>query len=234
MNNKETILLKISGASLKGKDDIIDFDFIKNLAEQIKIISQKFKVAIVLGGGNIWRGKNASGVVLKRYKSDQIGMLATMMNSLAVESIFNSYGVKTKIYSTVEMEKIADSYVIRNLLNSLDNNEVIILACGTGRPYFTTDTGTAVSAAEINASFILMGKNNVDGVYSKDPNVYSDAVFYPHLTYERALQENLEVMDSSAVSICKENKIKTIVFKINEPNSIINALTMKSKRTIIE
>ncbi|MDE5553246.1 MAG: UMP kinase [Malacoplasma sp.] len=233
MNNKETLLLKISGASLKAKNDIIDFDFIKNIARQIKLMTEKFKIAIVLGGGNIWRGKT-SDASIERYKADQMGMLATMINSLAMESIFQSYGIKTKIYSTIDMDKIANNYVIKDLLQSLQNNEVIILACGTGRPYFTTDTGTAVSAAEIKANFILMGKNNVDGVYSKDPHVHSDAVFYPKLTYERALSENLGVMDSSAVSICKENGIKTIVFKINEPNSIINALTMKSKRTIIE
>lgn len=233
MNNKETLLLKISGASLKAKNDIIDFDFIKNIARQIKLMTEKFKIAIVLGGGNIWRGKT-SDVSIERYKADQMGMLATMINSLAMESIFQSHGIKTKIYSTIDMDKIANNYVIKDLLQSLENNEVIILACGTGRPYFTTDTGTAVSAAEIKANFILMGKNNVDGVYSKDPHIHSDAVFYPKLTYERALSENLEVMDSSAVSICKENGIKTIVFKINEPNSIINALTMKSKRTIIE
>lgn len=234
MNKKETLLLKISGASLKGKDDIIDFDFIKNIAKQIKLISEKFKIAIVLGGGNIWRGKNSSGINIERYKADQMGMLATMINSLAMESVFKLHDIKAKIYSTVDMEKIANNYIIRDLLESLENNEVIILACGTGRPYFTTDTGTAVSAAEIKANFILMGKNNVDGVYSKDPHIYSDAVFYPKLTYEKALSENLEVMDASAVSICKEHGIKTIVFKINEPNSIINALVMKSKRTIIE
>lgn len=233
MNNKQTILLKISGASLKAKDDIIDFGFIDNIAKQIKTISEKFKIAIVLGGGNIWRGKPHNAAI-ERYKADQMGMLATMINSLAMESIFQSYGIKTRVFSAIDMDKIANNYVVKDLLQSLENGEVIILGCGTGRPFFTTDTGTAVSAAEVKANFILMGKNNVDGVYSKDPHIYKDAIFYPKLTYEKALNENLEVMDASAISICKENGIKTIVFKINEPNSIINALTKKSKITIIE
>lgn len=233
-SDKKTVLIKISGASLKGKEDVINFEFINEIAKQVKLIATKFKIAIVLGGGNIWRGKNTTNIPLERYKSDQIGMLATMMNSLAMQTIFNSHGIKNKIYSTIEMDKVAENYVIRNILNSLDNQEVVILACGTGRPFVTTDTGTAVSAAEIGADFILMGKNNVDGVYSKDPNVYNDAVFYPRLSYEKALQDNLGVMDAAAVAICKENNIKTIVFKINEPNSIYNALSLNAKRTIIE
>ncbi len=232
-NQKKLVIIKISGASLKGANDIIDINVLNDLAVQIKDISSSYKVAIVLGGGNIWRGNIAKDINMERYKADQMGMLSTVMNSLAFQSALKNLGVKANIFSTVEMEKIADNYIIRHLKDSLDRDEVALLACGTGRPYFTTDTGIAVSAAELGASYILMGKNNVDGVYDKDPNIYSDAKFYEHLTYTEAIAKDLKVMDATAASICKQTDVKTIVFKINEPHGIVNILNLNSRFTLI-
>lgn len=232
-NNKKLIIIKISGASLKGEKDIIDINFLNELALQIKEIYKSFRVAIVLGGGNIWRGNIASEIKMERYKADQMGMLATVMNSLALQSALKNIDIKANIFSTIEMEKIADNYVIRHLKDSLERDEVAILSCGTGRPYFTTDTGIAVSAAELQASYILMGKNNVDGVYDSDPNKNPNAKFFKHLTYSKAINDELKVMDSTAAAICKLTNIKTIVFKINEPNGIVNALNLKSRFTLI-
>lgn len=231
--NKELVILKISGASLKGKNDIIDLDFLREIGRQIKVLSNNYKVAIVLGGGNIWRGNIAKEIGMQRYKADQMGMLATVMNSLALQSLLTNINVKSRIFSTIEMEKIADSYIIRNLEESLNNNEIAILSCGTGRPYFTTDTGVAVSAAELGASYIMMGKNNVDGVYDSDPNKNPNAKFYKHLTYSKAIELGLEVMDITAATICKQSNIKTIVFKMNEKNGILNAFENKSKFTLV-
>ncbi|MDE7112486.1 MAG: UMP kinase, partial [Malacoplasma sp.] len=232
-NQKELIIVKISGASLKGENDIINIDFLNEIARQIKELSLFYKVAIVLGGGNIWRGAIANQIGMQRYKADQMGMLATVMNSLALQSALSNIDVKAKIFSTIEMEKIVDSYIIRNLEFALDNNYVAILSCGTGRPYFTTDTGIAVSAAELGATYIMMGKNSVDGVYDSDPNINKNAKFFDHLTYTKAIEDQLEVMDVTAASILKQCNVKTIVFKINEYNAIINTLNKKSKFTLI-
>lgn len=232
-SEKKLVIIKISGASLKGNNDVIDLNFLNDIARQIKIISESYNVAIVLGGGNIWRGKIADEINMERYKADQMGMLATVMNSLALQSSLHNLNCKANIFSTIEMEKIADNYIIRNIKESLQKDEIAILACGTGRPYFSTDTGIAVSAAELNASYILMGKNNVDGVYDKDPNVFSGARFFEHLTYSKAINDELKVMDSTAAAICKEIKIKTIVFKINEPNGILDTLNLKTRFTLI-
>ena len=232
-NQKELIILKISGASLKGDKDIINIEFLNEIARQIKELSLFYKVAVVLGGGNIWRGAIANQIGMQRYKADQMGMLATVMNSLALQSALTNIDVNSKIFSTIEMEKIVDSYIIRNLEFALENNYVAILSCGTGRPYFTTDTGIAVSAAELGATYIMMGKNSVDGVYDSDPNVNKNAKFFEHLTYTKAIEDQLEVMDVTAASILKQCNVKTIVFKINEYNAIINTLNKKSKFTLV-
>lgn len=233
MNNKKLIIVKISGASLKGEHDLFNIDFLNELARQVKELQKDFKVALVLGGGNIWRGNLASNFQMERYKADQIGMLATVMNSLALQSALKNINVKSNIFSTIEMDKIADSYIIRNIDESLNRSEIAILACGIGRPYFTTDTGIAVSAAELGASYILMGKNNVDGVYDSDPNTNENAKFFSHLTYSKAIHDELKVMDATAAAICKQTNIKTIVFKINEPNGILDALNLKTRFTLI-
>lgn len=235
-NNKTTIMLKLSGASLNhdDNDNIISFEILNDIAQQVKLLSQHFNVAIVLGGGNIWRGAIASKVNMPRDQADYMGMLATIINSIAFESILKNIGIDAKVFSKIEMEKICDTYYLRNVKNYLANGGVAILAGGTGMPYFSTDTGSAITAIEINAKFILMGKNNVDGVYSNDPMIDPNAIFYTKLTYDEVISKNLRVMDTTAIALCKEYKTKIIVFNINEKNSIINTLNKKTKFSIIE
>lgn len=233
MDPKNLIIIKISGESLKGNSNFIDVHFVNHICEQIKEVNQKYSVAIVLGGGNIYRGANSIDMKMERYKRDQIGMLVTVMNSLVFQSAFLNIGVESKIFSTIEMNKIADEYIIRNIKTSFAKNHVVFFACGTGRPFFTTDTGIAVSAAELEAKYILMGKNNVDGVYDSDPNINKNAKFYPHLTYTKMINDELKVMDITAASICKQNKIESIIFQINKKNAIIDVLNNKIKHTLI-
>lgn len=236
MENKKTIMLKLSGASLNfnNSDEVISFEIINDLANQIKILKKYFNIAIVVGGGNIWRGSIAEKVNMKREEADYMGMLATVINSIAFQSSLKNVGVDAKVFSKIEMEKVCDTYYVRNVKEYLNNGGVAILAAGTGMPYFSTDTGSAIGAAEINASFILMGKNNVDGVYSKDPIIYNDAEFYPQLSFDDVIEKDLKVMDSTAIALCREYNIKIIVFNINDKNSIIDALNRNKKFTIIE
>lgn len=236
MKNKKTIMLKLSGASLNfnNSNEVISFEIINDLANQIKILKKYFNIAIVIGGGNIWRGSIAEKVNMKREEADYMGMLATVINSIAFQSSLKNIGVDAKVFSKIEMEKVCDTYYVRNVKEYLNNGGVAILAAGTGMPYFSTDTGSAIGAAEINASFILMGKNNVDGVYSKDPIIYNDAEFYPQLSFDDVIEKDLKVMDSTAIALCREYNIKIIVFNINDKNSIIDALNRNKKFTIIE
>lgn len=234
--NKRTIMIKLSGASLNfdNNNEIISFEIINDLANQIKILKKYFNIAIVVGGGNIWRGSIAEKVNMKREEADYMGMLATVINSIAFQSSLKNINVNAKVFSKVKMEKVCDTYYVRDVKEYLNNGGVAILAAGTGMPYFSTDTGSAIGAAEINADFILMGKNNVDGVYSKDPIIYDDAIFYPKLSFDEVIEKNLKVMDSTAIALCREYNIKIIVFNINDKNSIIDALNRNKKFTIIE
>lgn len=236
MSTKTTIMIKLSGASLNNGDEknIISFDIVNEIAMQIKALSKIFNIAVVIGGGNIWRGSIAQDVNMPRDQADYMGMLATVINSIAFESTLKNIGVKAKVFSKIEMEKICDTYYLRDVKEYLANNGVAILAAGTGMPYFSTDTGSAIGAAEINAKFILMGKNNVNGVYSKDPMIHKDAIFFDKLSFDDVISKNLKVMDTSALAICKEYSIKIIVFNINEKNSIVDTLNNNKKYTIIE
>lgn len=234
MKTKKTIMLKLSGASLKDKNSNISFEFLNHLAQQIKVLINHYNVAIVLGGGNIWRGNFVEESKMDRYQADYMGMLATVMNSVALQSVLKNNNIKCKVFSKIEMPKVADDYLIRNVLDELNNGTVTILAGGTGNPFFTTDTGSAIAAIEIKADAILMGKNDVCGVYSDDPKKNPDAIFYDQLTFDDLIVKNLKVMDAAAISLCKEYKIQIIVFKINEENSIINTLKRQNKFTIIK
>lgn len=237
MNQKTTIMLKLSGASLNYNDssNIISFDILNELANQISRLKDQFNIAIVIGGGNIWRGSTfAEKVNMPRDQADYMGMLATIINSIALESSLKNIGINAKVFSKIEVEKICDTYYLRNVKDYIEKGGIAILAGGTGMPYFSTDTGAAIAAAEIGAKFIVMGKNNVDGVYSKDPLKYPDAEFYPKLNYNEVIEKNLKIMDATAIAICKEYKMKIIVFNINKPNNIIETLNNKSKYTIVE
>lgn len=234
MNNKKRIILKISGASFKSDNDIFCIDQVNNLVSQIKNLISKYSIGIVVGGGNIFRGNLCEKYKIKQANADYIAMLATTMNCILLENILNENGIKTKTYSAIKMDQICDEFTLRDVNASLDNDVVCLFAAGTGSPFFSTDTGAALRASQIGAEFILMGKNGIDGIYDSDPTQNKDAMFFEELIYDEVINNNLKVMDLTAITLCKENKIKLLVFNANEKNSFLMALENKIKKTIVK
>lgn len=216
------IVLKLSGEALSGKLGYgIEPEVIRSIAEQIKDIAELgVEIAIVVGGGNIWRGKVGSEMGMDRANADYMGMLATVMNSLALQDSLENIGIPTRVQTSIEMRQVAEPYIRRKAIRHLEKKRVVIFAAGTGNPYFSTDTTAALRAAEIEAEVILMAKNNVDGVYSADPKTNKNAIKYDDLTYMDMLNESLGVMDSTASSLCMDNDIPLIVFSISEEGNI--------------
>ncbi len=216
------VVLKISGEALAGQQGYgIDPKFISSIADQIKdVVALGVQVAIIVGGGNIWRGVAGSAQGMDRATADYMGMLATVMNGLALQDALEHISVPTRVQSSIEMRQIAEPYIRRRAIRHLEKNRVVIFAGGTGNPYFSTDTTAALRAAEIEADVILMAKNNVDGVYSADPSKIKDAVKYESLTYLEVLKNGLGVMDSTASSLSMDNNIPMIVFNISKEGNI--------------
>ncbi len=216
------IVLKLSGEALSGdKGYGIEPSVIQSIARQVKEVAELgIEIAIVVGGGNIWRGKVGSEMGMDRANADYMGMLATVMNSLALQDSLESMGIPTRVQTSIEMRQVAEPYIRRKAIRHLEKKRVVIFAAGTGNPYFSTDTTAALRAAEIEAEVILMAKNNVDGVYSDDPKVNKQAKKYDKLSYMDMLNEGLEVMDSTASSLCMDNDIPLIVFSITEEGNI--------------
>ena len=216
------IVLKLSGEALSGgQGSGIDPKVIRSIAAQVKeVVELGVEVAIVVGGGNIWRGKTGSEMGMDRASADYMGMLATVMNSLALQDGLESIGIPTRVQTSIEMRQVAEPYIRRKAIRHLEKKRVVIFAAGTGNPYFSTDTTAALRAAEIEAEVILMAKNNVDGVYSDDPLKNKNAVKYDTLSYMDMLNEGLGVMDSTASSLCMDNDIPLIVFSIMEEGNI--------------
>lgn len=230
---KERILIKISGASLKSNNEIFDVKKISNLAYQINVLSQKYQISLVIGGGNIFRGNLAQSLNLDRNDADAMGMLSTMINGLILKNVFNNHKINVKLFSALKIDKIIDEYTSRSVNDALNNNNVCIFVGGVGLPFFTTDTGAALRAAETQSKIILMGKNGVDGVYDKDPLKHSDAKRFEHLTYDEIISKSLDVIDQSALTLCWDNNISLLVFNINEENSLIRVMNKEIKATII-
>jgi len=216
------IVLKLSGEALSGDEGFgIEPSVIQSIANQVKDVAELgVEVAVVVGGGNIWRGKIGSEMGMDRANADYMGMLATVMNSLALQDSLESMGIPTRVQTSIEMRQVAEPYIRRKAIRHLEKKRVVIFAAGTGNPYFSTDTTAALRAAEVEAEVILMAKNNVDGVYSDDPKRNKDAVKYETLSYMDMLNEGLEVMDSTASSLCMDNDIPLIVFSITEEGNI--------------
>src|SRR5690625_393628 len=216
------VVLKLSGEALGGqKGNCIEPTIVQSVAEQIKeIIELGVEVAVVVGGGNIWRGKVGSEMGMDRATADYMGMLATVMNSLALQDSLEMIGIPTRVQSSIEMRQVAEPYIRRRAIRHIEKQRVVIFAAGTGNPYFSTDTTAALRAAEIEADVILMAKNNVDGVYTDDPQKNKNAKKYETLSYLDMLNEGLEVMDSTASSLCMDNDIALIVFSIMEEGNI--------------
>mgnify|MGYP001308172290 CR=1 FL=1 len=229
------IVLKLSGEALSGTVGYgIDPTVIKSIATQVKEVAELgVEIAIVVGGGNIWRGKVGSEMGMDRATADYMGMLATVMNSLALQDSLENLGIATRVQTSIGMRQVAEPYIRRRAMRHLEKKRVVIFAAGTGNPYFSTDTTAALRAAEIEAEVILMAKNNVDGVYSADPLTNKDAKKYDELTYLEILNEGLGVMDSTASSLCMDNNIPLIVFSITEQGNIKKVVMGENIGTIV-
>ncbi|MFD1414569.1 UMP kinase [Oceanobacillus jeddahense] len=216
------VVLKLSGEALSGEEGYgISPKIIQSISEQVKEVADLgVEVAVVVGGGNIWRGKVGSEMGMDRASADYMGMLATIMNSLALQDGLETIGVETRVQTSIEMRQVAEPYIRRKAIRHLEKKRVVIFAAGTGNPYFSTDTTAALRAAEIEAEVILMAKNNVDGVYTDDPKINKEAKKYETLTYLEMLNEGLGVMDSTASSLCMDNDLPLIVFSITEEGNI--------------
>jgi uridylate kinase len=215
------VLLKLSGEALKGDQDFgIDFTFVHQLADEIKelLASTKVQLAVVIGGGNFLRGATL-GEEIDRAVGDYMGMLATMLNAMALQASFEAVGLQTRILSGLEIKEVAESYIRRRATRHLEKGRVVIFACGTGNPFFTTDTAAALRGAEIDAEVILKA-TNVDGVYTADPKKDSAAKLYENVSFTETLTANLRVMDATAISLCRENNIPIIVFDMHKPGNI--------------
>ncbi len=229
------ILLKLSGEALKSNEDnVIDPQVIFKIAEEVKAVHELgVEIAIVVGGGNIWRGKIASELGMDRSTADYMGMLATMMNGLAISDGLTSLGVSTRVMSAIEANRVAEPYIRGRALKHLENGRVVIFVGGTGSPYFSTDTASSLRAAEINADAILMAKNYVDGVYDCDPKVNNSATKFENLTYDDLVAKELGVMDLTAATMGKENDIPLVVFNLNEEGNILKVVQGKIIGTTI-
>lgn len=218
------IILKLSGEALAGSKGFgIDKNTIMNIAKQIKILNElKVQTSIVVGGGNFWRGK--CGVGMDRTTADYMGMLATVINALAMQDALESLGVYTRVQTAIEMRQIAEPYIRRKAVRHLEKGRVVIFAAGTGNPYFSTDTTAALRAAEIEAEVILLAKKGVDGVYDSDPQLNPNAKKFEVIDYKDILNLGLGVMDSTAASLCMDNKIPIIVFGIEQPENIVKVV----------
>ncbi len=216
------VVLKISGEAIAGDKGFgIDPTTIQTIAHEIKEAHDLgVELAIVVGGGNMWRGKTGEEMGMDRAQADYIGMLATVMNGLALQDGLENLGVPTRVQTAINMSEVAEPYIRRRAIRHLEKGRVVIFTGGTGSPYFSTDTTAALRAAEVKADVIMMAKNNVDGVYSADPNIDENAVKYDELTYLDIINKSLEVMDSTASSLSMDNKIPLVVFKFNEKGNI--------------
>lgn len=229
------VLLKLSGESFAGGSEFgIDIATLTKVAKQIKnVMEMGVAVAIVVGGGNIWRGDEAEANGIDRVTADYAGMLATVINALALQDTLEKEGVNTRTQSAIGINQVAEPYIRRRAIRHLEKGRVVIFAGGTGNPYMTTDTAAALRAIEINAEVLLMTKNNVDGIYSADPVKKPDAKKFERLTHLEALNLRLEVMDATALSLCLENKLPIIVFDLQAPRSMEKAVKGEPIGTLV-
>ena len=227
------ILLKLSGESLAGeRENGIDVEVLGKICDEIVNITKLgVEVAIVVGGGNFWRGRY--GHQMERTTSDYMGMLATIINALALQDAIEARGVYTRVQTAIEMREIAEPYIKRKAIKHLDNKRVVIFAGGTGNPFFTTDTAAALRAVETEAEVILLAKT-IDGVYSADPKLDAEATKYEEITYLDILNKDLKVMDSTATSLCRDNNIPLIVFAIDRPENIVRIVKGERIGTIVK
>tara|TARA_R110002096_G_scaffold115365_2_gene249877 strand:+ start:83814 stop:84521 length:708 start_codon:yes stop_codon:yes gene_type:complete len=229
------VLLKLSGEALMGKQQYgIDGDRLKEYAEEIKtVVDEGLELAIVIGGGNIFRGLSASSTGMDRVQGDHMGMLATVINGLALQSALENEGIKTRLMSAIEMNKVAEPFIRRRAVRHLEKGRVVIFGGGTGNPYFTTDTAATLRAIEINANVILKG-TRVDGIYSSDPEKNVDATKYETLSFKEVYEKDLNVMDMTAFTLSKENELPILVFDMNTPGNLKKIMFGENVGTLVK
>jgi len=218
----QRVLLKLSGEALMGEEHFgIDPLVAQAMANQIRTVHERgIQMGVVIGGGNIWRGLSASGKGMDRATADYMGMVATVLNALTLQDALEKEGVPTRVMTAIAMHEVAEPYIRRRAIRHMEKGRAVILAAGTGNPYFTTDTAAALRALELDADVLLMAKNKVDGVYSADPRTDPSAVRYDHITHQEALEKNLRVMDASALALCRENELPILVFDVTADGAI--------------
>ena len=229
------VLLKLSGEALSGNGNNFDPEVLKHLALELKEVHKLgIEVAIVVGGGNFIRGKTAASIGIERVQADYMGILATIINALAIQSSLEQVEVPTRVQTAIDMPKVAEPFIVRRAIRHLEKGRIVIFGGGTGSPYFSTDTTAALRASEIKADVILMAKNGVDGVYSADPKIDKTAVKYDKLTYMDVIKQGLMVMDTTATSMCMDNNIDLLVFNMNETGNILKACKGEQIGTIVK
>ncbi len=231
----QRVLLKLSGEALMGDAPYgIDPAVAASIARQIcRVVALDVQIAIVIGGGNIWRGLSASSKGMDRATADYMGMVATVLNALALQDALEKAGVQTRVMTAIEMHEVAEPYIRRRAIRHMEKGRVVILAAGTGNPYFTTDTAAALRALELNADILLMAKNRVNGIYSDDPRINPHARRFLRISHKDAFERNLRVMDASAFSLCRENNLPILVFAMNEERAIERAVAGEPVGTLV-
>ena len=226
------ILLKVSGEALAGDNKTgLNYDVITDICQSIKKVSDAgVEVAVVVGGGNFWRGRSSGA--MDRTRADHIGMLATAMNALALADVLESLGCVTRVQTAITMQQVAEPYIRNRAVRHLEKGRVVIFGCGTGNPFFSTDTAASLRAVEINADVFLKA-TLVDGVYDKDPHKYDDAKKYSTLTFSQVIGDDLGVMDSTAAAMCRDNKMKMLVFDLSRPDNIYDAVMGEDVGTLV-
>lgn len=232
----ERILVKISGESISGTKEIIDANRVQEIIEELKELSKEYSVSVVIGAGNIWRGSRDSGLNINRNISDGIGMMSTVLNATIIASALNASGEEiAKVFSPLQVGYFTAPINFNKIEKWISKKgNIAFFAGGTGNPFFTTDSGAALRAAEIKAKWIVMGKNGVDGVYSADPKTNPNATFYDKLSYREVFDKQLKIMDLTALTLCMENNIKIIIFNASQKDGIKKALKGNIKSTIVE
>ena len=233
-NKQRRVMLKVSGEVFGGGQVGMDLDVINSVAHQIgAAVEQGVQVAVVVGGGNFFRGAELSQRGLDRARADYMGMLGTVMNSLALQDLLEQAGVTTRVQTAITMGQIAEPYIPLKAVRHMEKGRVVIFGAGSGLPFFSTDTVSAQRALETHCQELLVGKNGVDGVYSADPKTDPTATLFDHLTYQEALQKELKVMDATAFSLCMDNKLNTRVFGMSEPGNVTSALLGETIGTLV-
>ena len=229
------ILLKLSGEALMGKEQFgIDADAVDALAREVLAARQHCpQLCLVVGGGNIFRGMAAAARGFDRASADYMGMLATVMNALALQGALEKLGAETRVQSAIPMASVSEPYIRRRALRHIEKGRIVLFAAGTGNPYFTTDTAAALRAAEMGCDALFKG-TSVDGIYTADPKKVSDAKRYDHLSFNRVLSDNLQIMDAAAVALCRDNDIPIVVFNIRQPGNLAEVLAGRGTATIVQ